>query len=402
MFTLRSASCHSERRHMLSELWFRDVFGFAEKKGFNTNRGRFLLHEKPEGGHTLESHANGAVFDLGVFEYPSLSELRARLAPKPEGEPLGALTFGNIVGDVGELHRDHEQAGAVFQVASQFNCLEMAGPGIRPEDGITKYVLDKTQGPSCALACPAATVFRNYFVRGTGQAGENQLDMLCDVAKVVDNEANEYWKLKNGYCMPRSAWAMEELGERLQADEELCEAVREHLRVGIHWSTEVTPGSHKVCQVFCSALPVAYVPVVPAAHWRSFGRAVLDATYDATLCAAALLAHQRQARVAVYLTVVGGGAFGNPLPWITGALERALRLHEQDPLDVRVVHFGKLAGGVFAALEEHYTLLAKARRPAAAAAPERSKPPKKRPAADATGGDAKAARVKKKPAAFAR
>ncbi len=73
---------------------------------------------------------------------------------------------------------------AVFQVASQFNCLEMVGPKVRPEDGISRYAADATQGPACALACPAATVFRNYFCCGGGGQGggeSHQLNMLQDV-----------------------------------------------------------------------------------------------------------------------------------------------------------------------------------------------------------------------------
>ena len=66
------------------------------------------------------------------------------------------------------------RAKFTVEVASQFNCLEMVGPGTRPEDGVTIYAKDATQGPACALACPAATVFRNYFAFG-GQGGKNQV-----------------------------------------------------------------------------------------------------------------------------------------------------------------------------------------------------------------------------------
>ena len=49
----------------------------------------------------------------------------------------------------------------------------MVGPGSRPEDGVNIYYKDHTQGPVCAMACPAATVYRNYFYgpSGKGQAG---------------------------------------------------------------------------------------------------------------------------------------------------------------------------------------------------------------------------------------
>ena len=33
----------------------------------------------------------------------------------------------------------------------------------QPEDGVTLYAADPTQGPACALACAAGSVYRNYF-----------------------------------------------------------------------------------------------------------------------------------------------------------------------------------------------------------------------------------------------
>ena len=34
-----------------------------------------------------------------------------------------------------------------------------------PEDGVTRYKDDPTQGPACAIAASAATMYRNYFPR---------------------------------------------------------------------------------------------------------------------------------------------------------------------------------------------------------------------------------------------
>ena len=61
------------------------------------------------------------------------------------------------------MHADPELDGALFQVASQFNLLEMTGPSATPEDGVTRYSADHTQGPACAIAAGAATIYRNYF-----------------------------------------------------------------------------------------------------------------------------------------------------------------------------------------------------------------------------------------------
>ena len=57
-------------------------------------------------------------------------------------------------------------------LASQFNALEMVNYSVTPDEGITCYQHDNTQGPICALCCPAATVYRNYFCQGgRGQGG---------------------------------------------------------------------------------------------------------------------------------------------------------------------------------------------------------------------------------------
>ena len=57
-----------------------------------------------------------------------------------------------------------EFAEATFQVASQFNLLEIVRPGITSEDGVTRYSGDRTQRPACAIAAGARMIYRNYFV----------------------------------------------------------------------------------------------------------------------------------------------------------------------------------------------------------------------------------------------
>ncbi|MEP1519048.1 hypothetical protein [Ascidiaceihabitans sp.] len=80
----------------------------------------------------------------------------------------GPLKVRDVVADVQALHKVPAHAGAVFQVASQFNMLEMMSPRGSPEQGVGTYEHDQTQGPACAIACGAGTVFRNYFVDTSG------------------------------------------------------------------------------------------------------------------------------------------------------------------------------------------------------------------------------------------
>ena len=79
---------------------------------------------------------------------------------------------------------------------------------------------------------------------------------------------------------------------------------------------------------------------IPEPHWRNFARLVLDAAYEATLLAALINAQQSGSNV-VYLTELGGGAFGNNPVWIHDAVRRALRLFARSALDVRLVSYGR-------------------------------------------------------------
>lgn len=289
-----------------------------------------------------------------------MSELRERIAPlieelRTRPPPASAgLRFQHLPTPtgVGPLIEDPANAGAVFQAASQFNCLEMTGPGVSPRQGIAIYAGDPTQGPKCALACPAGTVFRNYIVDvGDGKRGqgEQQIDCLAGVGAVLGNDGAKYWTMKNGYALPSTSSSMRELGGKLRKDAELLTAAEEALRVGVHWDTQTKPPKeHRVCQVYASALPVAYAPNARAADWEPFARLVLRSAYAATLavavCKAKLLREQSGGaappRIAVFLTSLGGGAFGNRHEWIRDALVAALDLFRDAPLDVTLVHYG--------------------------------------------------------------
>eukprot|EP00747_Dinoflagellata_sp_TGD_P059663 gnl/TRDRNA2_/TRDRNA2_151668_c0_seq1.p1 gnl/TRDRNA2_/TRDRNA2_151668_c0~~gnl/TRDRNA2_/TRDRNA2_151668_c0_seq1.p1 ORF type:complete len:469 (+),score=91.08 gnl/TRDRNA2_/TRDRNA2_151668_c0_seq1:83-1489(+) len=353
--------------NVASPHWFEEVFGFAEGP-YKDTRDKFQVLEDG----IIESKPSGKRFHVGPFEVLSLQDLQCRAASSSgQANEHSGLCFKNVVGNAQTLHRAEENAGAVFQVASQFNCLEMNEPGARPEDGVTRYYNDATQGPACAVVCPAATVFRNYLVEGKGQGFGHQIDCLSGVGEFVNNTKNGYWRMKNGYCLPQGPDSIGKLSKLISNDKALEEAVRTRTQVGVHWDTEVHKQSHRVCQVFCSALPVAYAKSTKSEHWKAFAQVVLEACYDATLAAATCLAAQRgnSSRVKVYLTAVGGGAFGNRSQWIIDAIERALKTHAAAPLDVMLVHFGTLPKGSFMTLEKGRKAPAKnAGLPAVAAA----------------------------------
>ena len=298
--------------------WFRELTGFEE----NAASVRTMLEVD---GAAMRSLANGRVMQAGRLATPTLGELRAH------GEtslPTGQLSVREVVADVAALHRDPANANAIFQVASQFNLLEMVSPNVTPEAGVTGYEHDKTQGPACAIACGAGTIWRNWFAEIDGEVGQTadrQLDMLADVGADLNNTNNQLWTMRNGYALATGNGL-----ESLPDDHDL-------LRIGIHADTEVTldNASHTATQLYCSALPVAYTDA-SAEALEPLARMILNSSYEATLWAARRH-HAAGGSPIVYLTLLGGGVFGNKTTWITDALRRAFAIHRNSPLDVRIV-----------------------------------------------------------------
>ena len=316
--------------------WFERLLGFPEKSPAQVHENLRLE------GEDLVSLANGKRLRCGALETPSLAELRERSAAIRVGE-TGQLSVRELVADVQQLHQLGENDGALFQVASQFNLLEMVHPSVSPELGVTGYESDATQGPACAIACGAATVFRNYFAPvgdKIGQTGGEQIDCLADLGEAIGNANGELWAMRNGYALATEV-GLETVHSLLEsAPPTLRDKLRSRLRIGLQWRAGVTLGgsSNTVSQAFCSALPVAYSRL-PASQWEPFARLVLEAAYEATLHAA-VLNRESTGSPKVFLTLLGGGAFGNSPDWIVAAIERALKIMRGSPLEVILVSYG--------------------------------------------------------------
>lgn len=319
--------------------WFEKLTGFREGSYVDT-RARLTVERQ-----RLTSTVNGCSYGIGRLDLLSLGELRARapLAAEP-----GRLSVRNVSADVMSLHRDPQHRGALFQVASQFNLLEMVGPTITPEHGVTRYASDRTQGPACAIAAGAATIYRNYFApvgSHLGQTADRQIDAAAELrqalAAAVGVSADQIWSMHNGYALP-SAEGLRRVRDYLGSiDEATREELKSHLRIGLHSNVEVTDGGSPeqiVSQAFCSAMPVSYSGLDRDA-WEPLARLVLEAAYEATLAAAALTAQRSQAPL-VFLTRLGGGAFGNDDAWIDAATRMALSRFRDYPLQVVFVSYG--------------------------------------------------------------
>ena len=171
-------------------MWFEELTGFKEVSPEQ------VRENISSGGQVLRSKVNGREIICGSLETPSLDELRRRVrlsAPLP-----GKLSIQEIVANVQDLHIQPKNAGSLFQVASQFNLLEMVSPNRTPEDGIGIYENDHTQGPACAIACGAGTIYRNYFAEVSGSIGQTskkQIDTLKDIGESLGNTVNQLWEM---------------------------------------------------------------------------------------------------------------------------------------------------------------------------------------------------------------
>ena len=321
--------------------WFERITGFRETD-YDDTRAKLVVE-----GNRLRSLVNSNSYRIGELELVQLQALRerARLA----GGLPGRLKVRVVIGDVRKMHQSPENAGALFQVASQFNLLEMVSPAVTPEQGVTRYQHDHTQGPACAIAAGAATIYRNYFAPlggNNGQTTEQQLDGLADLGAALSGALGQpvkaLWTMQNGYALCTQAGLQAVAGHLGALQPEQLDILRGKLCIGIHRDVEVTDASGEdrplVSQAFCSALPVAYSRV-PSSYWEPFANLVLEAAYEATMWAAVQNA-QRGASRLVLLTFLGGGAFGNEDRWILGAMQRSLKMMLGFNLDVRLVSYG--------------------------------------------------------------
>lgn len=362
--------------------WFEELFGFCESSSTTDSCHDNVHQNMTVTGTVLHSQANGRAFEGGIFECLSLEELRKRgasLQSKSNKSNTGSndtertdslamsrprLRIAELVGDARELHS--RNAGATFQVASQFNLLEMVSPRITPEHGITRYEFDRTQGPACAIACAPGTVIRNYFVqvediidpkqpitssvakhivkeRPFGQSRNHQIDCLSEVGKMLSNTNNRLWSMENGYALA-SRSGLKEINQTLSDYSEVeLDQLRSQLKVGVQWDTQVTSNNddlaqHLVTQVYGSALPVAYSQIREDL-WEPFARFVLEASYEATFWTAILNSTRGKNSKTLYLTLLGGGAFGNNETWIFDAIERSCRLFQHYDLNVKLVSY---------------------------------------------------------------
>lgn len=226
--------------------WFEKLTGFRETS-YDDTRAKLKVE-----GSQLQSLINGKSYGIGELELVPLQALREKV--KSAGGLPGQLKVSVVTGDVRQMHQSPENAGALFQVASQLNLLEMVSPTVTPEDSVTRYQHDRTQGPACAIAAGAATIYRNYFAPmdgSDGQTTERQFDGLANLGEALGKALNQpveaLWEMQNGYALCTRA-GLDTVSENLGAlQPKQVDILRGKLCIGVHRDVEVTDatGEHR-------------------------------------------------------------------------------------------------------------------------------------------------------------
>ncbi|PQJ79027.1 hypothetical protein [Polaribacter porphyrae] len=316
-------------------MWFKKLTGFEETSVQKVKDNIFV------DGKNIISKINKRVLNYGELQVISLEKLRKT---KITDSIKGNIKVSEIIADVQDLHCNENNKNSLFQVASQFNLLEMIEPNISPEDGIDFYENDLTQGPACAIACGAGTIYRNYFVELNGQIGQTrnrQINCLKDIGRALNNKEFSLWEMKNGYALINQNGILNINKQISKLNNKEREFLKGKLKVGIQWDTEVTikNARHNVSQIYCSALPVSYCQL-DTFYYESFARLILEATYEATFYTS-IKNLIKFGSNKVFLTLVGGGAFGNDIDWILESLYKVIEKFKYLPLDVKIVSYGK-------------------------------------------------------------
>ena len=284
--------------------------------------------------------AGGRTHAAGRFRLEAIGDLRRRLTHAD-----GALRFSVLLGaaavtDIGALQAA-ATPGVMFQVASQFNCLEAPEPCIVP---VRDYVWDYTQGPRASVSAFPGTLLRHYLAPSIQtksadaaskegpftQTDERQIDLLADAF------GRDVAAVRHGYLTsdaianpPRLAALLEERFERI--------------RIGVHDDIEVVFGHdlggpvprgarQRIAQALTSTLALGgYSAESSGPALAAIRRQLLRAAYLGTVLAALDLRKH-----AVVLTCIGGGVFGNPHEAIWDAILWAL--DEAQPLAPAPLH----------------------------------------------------------------
>ncbi|EAY20902.1 hypothetical protein TVAG_437280 [Trichomonas vaginalis G3] len=322
--------------------YFKLVFGF--KESLENVRKNIDVIKNNDGSISMYNKILNENYSAGEFKVVGIEDI-----PKHEDRNDGTLNI--ILG--GKIHRNGfspvdslasqsipENDGATFLAASNFNCLEFTSSRQTAYDGITCYEADPTQGPYCAIACAPGALYRNYFVEINGKQGQfdQEINLLYETPihvkggyPLIDNEQANY--------LQNSNFDWNNLN---------------HYKVGSHSNLTVTTSMLRgrmmktnmqqiTHHIYAAALNFAS-NVVETPFTSKLSQYLLEAEYKATILQAwdnSIKYPNRAGSNKLYLTLLGGGVFNNPIDRICEQINKNLDLIQKSGLEVYVVCYSR-------------------------------------------------------------
>jgi hypothetical protein len=245
--------------------------------------------------------------------------------------------------DVKSIHNICKEYFTI-QVASQLNCLEMVNPSIIPEDGITIYENDLTQGPISVMCVPSSIAYRNYLYNN-GQTKNNQVDLsfeLLAYLKKYNYKIN--WKNINGYLMIDNNDDILLKINNLLSNKNIREEAKNKLNAGVHYSIGVFNNNKNINHVLCSGLPINYHNNIDYKLWIPLSKLFLEALYEITLLFSSYSNIKHKCNSPCYLTLIGGGVFGMDELIIFDSIKKACLagLNRGYSLNVYIIHYNHI------------------------------------------------------------
>lgn len=339
----------------------------------------------------INSSNTNQISAAGIFYFPTIADLResaSKCERKSVADKCVFYVDTNTTGaysadvDICAMQANPENAGSLFQVASNLNTIESIDELTSPDSTETYvtdciiilfiiyylfYLLDlndRTQGPFASISAAPGSIMRVYGMFYDSKTSPESWMQTKNKCISMVEDIKDYYTVYNGYIMNNGS---ESFLHEFKIDE-----VLENVRIGIQQDVDVVFGKrtgrfmevlsprHRISQAFCAGMNLSQ---------GSSGRKnsnlkgsrekavlMLRASYIGAYLAAVVLKCPK-----LFLTFVGGGVFGNSMDIIINELIYAHRLIALSPLNKTVteVHLsifskgGPLANRLFDKLIEN-------------------------------------------------
>ena len=304
--------------------WFLDVTGLSEYEWLAQRH--HSIRQAPNGDLLVQNIHTKEVYEAGHFALYSLEELTPSTTisadPPPFELHIRTEEGGKPFVDVAYLQA-HAPERTLFQVASNFNCAEVAHPNVKPNNGsfVSKLATDSTQGPAASASGGVSAITRihaPFYDPNTpsdtwGQTYNRQIELLGHPLVAP------HFPVING-----KLWF-----HGTEPTDFSPETILPHIRIGLHrrvrpyFGYRTPPYMEKIenppsiDQVFVAALN-RRAPLPYPEHLLSKTNFLLDAAYQGTYLSSAFCHNPL-----LVLTLIGGGSFANPPHLIAKSIAKA-------------------------------------------------------------------------------